>query len=112
MSLPTHQGGGLDIPHQLLKNQVPNPPTQKGPGRAFLSPGRAEQQRATPKDLPGEDWLWKIKTILCRMELDSRLDAYAQLVGRYARNSVSLEHAHMVSRGSTDGYYEVAKYEL
>ena len=72
----------------------------------------AEQQRAAPKDLPGEDWSWKIKTILCRMELDSRLDAYAELVGRYARNSVSLEHAHMVSRGSTDGYYEVAKYEI
>ena len=72
----------------------------------------AEQQRATPKDLPGEDWPWKIKTILCRMELDSRLDAYAELVGRYARNSVSLEHAHMVSRGSTDGYYEVAKYKI
>ena len=46
------------------------------------------------------------------MELDSRLDAYAELVGRYARNSVSLEHAHMVNRGSADGYYEVAKYEL
>ena len=46
------------------------------------------------------------------MELDSRLDAYAALVGRYARNSVSLEHAHMVSRGSTDGYYEVAKYKI
>ena len=46
------------------------------------------------------------------MELDSRLDAYAELVGRYARNSVSLEHAHMVSRGSTDGYYKVAKYEI
>ena len=72
----------------------------------------AEQQRATPKDLPGEDWPHKIKTILCRMELDSRLDAYAALVGRYARNSVSLEHAHMVSRGSTDGYYEVAKHEI
>ena len=72
----------------------------------------AEQQRATPKDLPGEDWPHKIKTILRRMELDSRLDAYAALVGRYARNSVSLEHAHMVSRGSTDGYYKVAKYEI
>ena len=46
------------------------------------------------------------------MELDSRLDAYAELVGRFARNSVSLEHAHMVNRGSADGYYEVAKYEL
>ena len=37
----------------------------------------AEQQRATPKDLQGEDWPWKIKTILGRMELDRRLDAYA-----------------------------------
>ena len=46
------------------------------------------------------------------MELDKRLYAYAELVGRYARNSVSLEHAHMVNRGSTDGYFEVAKYEL
>ena len=46
------------------------------------------------------------------MELDRRLDAYAELVGRYAINSVSLEHAHLVSRGSTDGYYEVAKYEI
>ena len=46
------------------------------------------------------------------MELDRRLDAYAELVGRYARNSVSLEHAHMVNRGSADGSYEVAKYEL
>ena len=72
----------------------------------------AEQQRATPKDLPGEDWPWKIKTILRRMELDSRLDAYAELVSRYARNSVSLQHVHMVSRGSTDGYYKVAKYEI
>ena len=46
------------------------------------------------------------------MELDSRLDAYAELVSRYARNSISLEHVHMVSRGSTDGYYKVAKYEI
>ena len=46
------------------------------------------------------------------MELDRRLDAYAELVGRYARNSVSLEHAHMVNRGSADGYYKVAKYKL
>ena len=72
----------------------------------------AEKQRATPKDLPGEDWPQKIKTILGRMELDSRLDVYAELVSRYARNSVSLEHVHMVNRGSTDGYYKVAKYEL
>ena len=63
-------------------------------------------------DLPGEDWLQKIKTILGRMEPDRRLDAYAELVDRYARNSVSLEHAHMVNRGSTDGCYKVAKYEL
>ena len=46
------------------------------------------------------------------MELDRRLDAYSDLVSRYARNSVSLEHAHMVNRGSADGSYEVAKYEL
>ena len=65
----------------------------------------AEQQRATPKDLPGDDWPHKLKTILCRMKLDNRLDAYAALVGRYARNSVSLEPAHMVSRSSTDGHY-------
>ena len=71
-----------------------------------------EQQRSTPKDLLGEDWPRKIKTILGRMELDRRLDAYAKLVGRYARNSVSLEHAHMVNRGSADGSYEAAKYEL
>ena len=68
---------------------------------------RAEKQRATPKDLPGEDWPRKLKTILGRMELDKRLDAYAELVGRYARNSVSLEHAHMVNKGSADGYLEV-----
>ena len=46
------------------------------------------------------------------MELDKRLDTYAELVGRYARNSVSLEHVHMVNRGSADGYFKVAKYEL
>ena len=46
------------------------------------------------------------------MELDRRLDIYAELVDSYARNSISLEHAHMVNRGSADGYYEVAKYEL
>ena len=71
-----------------------------------------EKQRATPKDLPGEDWPQKIKTILCRIEPDKRLDTYADLVSRYARNSVSLEHANMVNRGSADGYFEVAKYEL
>ena len=46
------------------------------------------------------------------MELDKRLDAYAELIGRYARNSISLEHAHMINRGSADGYLEVEKYEL
>ena len=46
------------------------------------------------------------------MELDKRLNAYAELVGRYARNSVSLEHAHIVNRGSADGYFEGAKYKL
>ena len=46
------------------------------------------------------------------MELDRSLDAYAELVSRYARNSVSLELAHMVNRGSADGYYKVATYEL
>ena len=46
------------------------------------------------------------------MKLDKTLDPYVELVGRYARNSVSLEHAHMVNRGSADGYFEVAKYEL
>ena len=72
----------------------------------------AEKQRTTPKDLPGEDWPRKIKTILGRMELDRRLDTYAKQAGRYARNSVSLEHVHIVNRGSADGYYEVAKYKL
>ena len=46
------------------------------------------------------------------MELERRLDTYAELVGRYARNSVSLEHVYMVNRGSATGYYEVAKHEL
>ena len=46
------------------------------------------------------------------MELDKRLDACAELVNRYARNSVSLEHAHMVNRDPGDSHYEVAKYEL
>ena len=72
----------------------------------------AEKQRATPKDLPGEDWLWKIKTVLGRIQLDKRLDAYADLVSRYARNSVSLEHANMVNRGTDSGYLKVAKLEL
>ena len=72
----------------------------------------AEKQRATPKDLPGEDWPWKIKTVLSRRQLDQRLDAYAELVCRYARNSVSLEHAHIVNRDSDDGYLEIAKLKL
>ena len=50
----------------------------------------AEKQRATPKNLPGEDWPCKIKKVLARMYLDKRLDAYAELCGRYARNSVTL----------------------
>ena len=54
---------------------------------------RAEQQRATPKDLPGEDWPQKIKTILDRMELDKRLDAYAELVSRHTRNPEK-HHTH------------------
>ena len=93
------------FPINCLRTKFPIPLLQK-------ALEGAEQQRATPKDLPGEDWPHKIKTILCRAELDSRLDAYAALVSRYARNSVSLEHAHMVSRGSTDGFYGVAKYEI
>ena len=93
------------FPINCSKTKFPIPPLQK-------ALEGAEKQRATPKDLPGKDWPQKNKTILCRMELDKRLDAYAELVGRYARNSVSLEHAHMVNRGSADGYFEVAKYEL
>ena len=46
------------------------------------------------------------------MELDKRLNTYAELVSRYARNSVSLEHVHMGNRGSAANYFEVAKYEL
>ena len=46
------------------------------------------------------------------MQLDMRLDAYAELASRYARNSVSLEHAHMVNRGTDSGCYEIAKLEL
>ena len=89
----------------MLKNQVPNSPTKK-------TLEGVEQQRATPKDLPEEDCSQKIKTILHKMKLDNRLDAYAELVSRYTRNSVSLEHSHMVNRGSADGYYKVAKYEI
>ena len=72
----------------------------------------AEKQRATPKDLPGEDWPPKIKTVLSRMQLDKRLDTYTELASRYARNSVSLEHAHIVNRGTDSGYFELAKLEL
>ena len=96
---------GESFPINCSKTKFPIPLLQK-------ALERAEKQRATPKDLPGEDWPQKIKTILGRMELNKRLDAYAELVGRYARNSVSLEHTHMVNRGSADGYFEVAKYEL
>ena len=72
----------------------------------------AERQRVTPKDLPGEDWPRKIKNIITRMELDMRLDAYAELASMHARNSVSLEHAHMVNRGTDSDYYEIAKLKL
>ena len=41
-----------------------------------------------------------------------RLDTYAELASRYARNSVSLEHAHMVNRGTGSDCYEIAKLEL
>ena len=71
-----------------------------------------EKQRATPKDLPGEDWPWKIKTVLSGMDLDKRLDACAELCGMYTRNSVTLEHCHMIDNGSADDYQNVAKYEL
>ena len=47
----------------------------------------------------------KSKTVLGRMQLDKRLDAYADLVSRYARNSVSLEHAHMVNRGTDSSHF-------
>ena len=43
------------------------------------------------------------------MKLDCRLDAYAELIGRYGRNSVSLEHANMVNIGSADGYCRTVK---
>ena len=43
------------------------------------------------------------------MQLDMRLDIYAELASRYARNLVSLEHAHMVNRGTDSGCYEIAK---
>ena len=87
MSPPTHQGWGRDISHQLLKTKFPIPLLKK-------ALEGAEQQRATPKDLPGEDWPWKIKTIRRRMELDSRLDAYAELLSRYARNSSLSRNMH------------------
>ena len=72
----------------------------------------AEKQRVTPKDLLGEDWPQMLKRVLTRMDLDLRLEAYMELVSRYARNSVSLEHAHMFNRGSADCYLKVARYEL
>ena len=46
------------------------------------------------------------------MDLDKRLDAYAELCGMYARNSVTLEHCDMINRGTADDYQNVAKYEL
>ena len=53
MSLPTHQGGGRDIPHQLLQNQVPNPPTQKGPGRSRTT--KSNPQGSTRRRLAMEN---------------------------------------------------------
>ena len=41
-----------------------------------------------------------------------RLDAYAELASRYTSNSVSLEHALMVNRGTDNDCYEIAKLEL
>ena len=52
-SLPTHQGWGQDIPHQLLKNQVPNPPTQKGPGRSGTT--KSNPQGSTRRRLATEN---------------------------------------------------------
>ena len=49
-----------------------------------------EKERATPKDLPGEHWPWKLKTILSRGDLDKRLDAYAELCGIYVKTQVLL----------------------
>ena len=49
---------------------------------------------------------------LSKMQLDMRLDTYTELASRYARNSVSLEHSHMVNRGTDSGCYEIAKLEL
>ena len=71
-----------------------------------------EKQRATPKDLAGADWPCKIKKVLTRTDLDKRLDAYAELCCRYARNSVTLEHCHMINRGTPDYYQNIAKYKL
>ena len=68
--------------------------------------------RATPKDLPLENWLQKLKKVLGRMDLDRRLDAYSELYGMYTRNSVTLKHCHMINRGTADDYQNVAKYEL
>ena len=44
---------GRDIPHQLLKNQVPNPPTQKGPGRSRTT--KSNPQGSTRRRLATEN---------------------------------------------------------
>ena len=44
--------------------------------------------------------------------LVQRTSGWIRLYTHDARNSVSLEHAHMVNRGSNDGYLEIAKLKL
>ena len=46
------------------------------------------------------------------MDLDKRLDTYAELCGMYARNSATLEHCHIINRGTGDDYQNIDKYEL
>ena len=41
-----------------------------------------------------------------------RLDTDAELASMHARNSVSLEYAHMVNRGTDSDCYEIVKLEL
>ena len=44
--------------------------------------------------------------------MDQRLDTYAELCGMYARNSVTLKHAQLVSRGIVDDHLNITKHEL
>ena len=53
MSPPTHQGRGQNIPHQLLKNKVPNPPTQKSPGGSRTT--KSNLQGSTRRGLAAEN---------------------------------------------------------